>query len=464
MTLSRPNPVFRFHGETYSVKVENIAPTVARQELVELFSTLIGDVSNCTEYQDEKKQRVLELAFTNPDASKKALCMSGYNVAGLPLAVSASSPAEHRRFGKQGSGRGNDTRRNLYVLGLPFDLTKPEFVDIFSRYGTVSHAVILATVDNASRRRGFVVMSSHQEAKAAMDGISRKEIKGHTIDVSWAVVQRSGGFLDGGDRTMVLTQQNNSLTRDPTSDYEVAESVGSPETPAVCTPPLDCNIQPLPVPILLVTNLPTMLFSQASDLHPLLCPFGEIVQLKLLNQSADSNALSVSVEYKTMTQAREARDTLNGQRYFDRCVKAEFLLPEPSSPVASDLGAWSAAPGDNKTGLNPYAAPFKVHTAVAPDTAGSYNPFRYHSQDCYGGDDDFSAGRRWSGYSTPLHTLASSRSQLYPRSDLLAPPPATFRPHSAPSESNKGALLRPGIWSSSNYAGLSSAPFSAYST
>lgn len=74
------------------------------------------------------------------------------------------------------------------------------------------HSVILATVDNASRRRGFVVMSTHAEAKAAMDSLSRAEIKsapifvpcampfdlpvvcrGHVIDVSWAVVQRSQG-------------------------------------------------------------------------------------------------------------------------------------------------------------------------------------------------------------------------------------------------------------------------------
>ena len=83
-------------------------------------------------------------------------------------------------------------------------------MEIFSRYGTVCHAVILATVDNASRRRGFVVMSSHEQAKCAMNSLSRKEIKsvfsyllltestnlcgrGHIIDVSWAVVQRSGG-------------------------------------------------------------------------------------------------------------------------------------------------------------------------------------------------------------------------------------------------------------------------------
>ena len=76
------------------------------------------------------------------------------------------------------------------------------------------HFVILATVDNASRRRGFVVMSDHAEAKAAMDNISQTNIRyvaakatylhplldhvlrrGSIVDVSWAVVQRSHGAL-----------------------------------------------------------------------------------------------------------------------------------------------------------------------------------------------------------------------------------------------------------------------------
>ena len=62
---------------------------MARHELVKLFTTLIGnvvhlrglwysprlttalgDVSNCTEYKDEQKRRVFDLAFTNTDASK----------------------------------------------------------------------------------------------------------------------------------------------------------------------------------------------------------------------------------------------------------------------------------------------------------------------------------------------------------------------------------------------------------
>lgn len=89
---------------------------------------------------------------------------------------------------------GADDRRNLYVLGLPFALTKSasfcffpglsqtdskrnEFASVFSQYGTVSHCVILATVDNSSRRRGFVVMSTHDEARHAMACLTRTLIK-----------------------------------------------------------------------------------------------------------------------------------------------------------------------------------------------------------------------------------------------------------------------------------------------
>lgn len=50
-------------------------------------------------------------------------------------------------------------------------------MEIFSRCGRVAHAVILATIDNASRRRGFIVMSTHAEARVALSSLSRTEIK-----------------------------------------------------------------------------------------------------------------------------------------------------------------------------------------------------------------------------------------------------------------------------------------------
>ena len=66
---------------------------------------------------------------------------------------------------------------NLPAYGTDRFSCRSEFTAIFSEYGTVAHCVILATVDNASRRRGFVVMSTHEEAKNAMANLSRTQIK-----------------------------------------------------------------------------------------------------------------------------------------------------------------------------------------------------------------------------------------------------------------------------------------------
>jgi RNA recognition motif-containing protein len=65
-----------------------------------------------------------------------------------------------------------DQRRNLYVLGIPQHISLEQFTDLFSDFGVVSHAVILAVLDAFSRRRGFVVMSNNEEASLAMKRMS----------------------------------------------------------------------------------------------------------------------------------------------------------------------------------------------------------------------------------------------------------------------------------------------------
>jgi hypothetical protein len=95
--------------------------------------------------------------------------------------------------------RGPDTRRNLYVLNVPHDLSacvcgssygtfltsicrclfpfpyymigwcRQAYHDMFTPHGTPTHTVLLKTQDSCSRRRGFVVMSSHGEAQEVID-------------------------------------------------------------------------------------------------------------------------------------------------------------------------------------------------------------------------------------------------------------------------------------------------------
>lgn len=88
------------------------------------------------------------------------------------------------------------THKNLYVLNLPLDATPDQLTALFASYGNVVHCVILAMLDAQARRRGFIDMSSPKEAKEAIEGLNGFVWHGYAIEVSYAIVQRSGGPFD----------------------------------------------------------------------------------------------------------------------------------------------------------------------------------------------------------------------------------------------------------------------------
>ncbi|KAI9457585.1 hypothetical protein BJY52DRAFT_1375040, partial [Lactarius psammicola] len=318
---------------------------IGGREIIDLFENLIGPIKSVDFCENGSS---MEITFSNPNAATKSLSMSGYMVSGRPIIVTARSPPKPREMTQVKSP---DVRRNLYVLGLPFDLSGAELSSIFSRFGTVTHYVILATVDNASRRRGFVVMSNHAEAKAAMDNISQTNIRGSIVDVSWAVVQRSQGFLDGGDRTVTLEGQVDSA---PSSTVSPLSGTRSRHASV------------------LVRNLPALLFAQDSDLEPLFCPFGDVKEIRRQGVSSatwsHTDTISVIVTYSSVAGAREAKAVLEGQRYGDIPLIVEYLPPFDCS---AETG-WKYGCGPvSRSSLNPCASPFVFDTpsaASAPPT------------------------------------------------------------------------------------------------
>ncbi|KZT23641.1 hypothetical protein NEOLEDRAFT_1211681 [Neolentinus lepideus HHB14362 ss-1] len=405
-------PVFKFSREAYAVKVQNIAQNGDRYEIINLFSNLVGEVRDCEESIDDPKGRTIVLTFHTLDACKKALCMSGYTVGGVPLAVTSLYPLNNHR--PNGQTKHSDERRNLYVLGLPFDLTKNEFTAIFSRYGTVTHSVILATVDNASRRRGFVVMSSHAEARAAVAALSRTEIKGYRIDVSWAVVQRSQGFLDGGDRGMLLSRPSSASSMtgsddsvsDPSLMGTVDDHLTVPEAKFLAA---RSHISSQSA-TLLVSNLPTLLFSQTVDLHPLFCPFGDIKKLEILeptHTASQPSTISVLVQYASVVSAQEAKDALQNQVYAGYAIRLEYMNQTPcSSDRGSDYSAFSSlrSSPDLKSTLNPHAPPFIFQTCPFDNASSAFNgPVQRLSQ-VYG---DHPSIRNPTPFTKPLELSAS---------------------------------------------------------
>ncbi|KAF8889589.1 hypothetical protein BD779DRAFT_1469686 [Infundibulicybe gibba] len=349
------NTLYNFR-QTNSVRIDNIPDHASKSEITALFNTLIGPVCSSPNIKNAAKN-TMEITFSNRDAAIRALRMSGYVIAGSPITNGPYSVVTAIQDPSASRGkRSADGRRNLYVLGLPFALTQTEFSNIFSCFGTVSHCVILATVDNSSRRRGFVVMSTHDEAERAMSALTRTQIKftlpprGCTLDISWAVVQRSQGFLDGGDRTMALDPHLPSDT--PGENVELNSSNSSIDPPELEPGSLTPVI--FPNPTLVIKNLPTLIFSEIQDLHPLLCPYGPIKKLELVSQPHQTCA-TVIVEYSSVEIAVEAKESLQGQSYAGYEIEAQYIRTPPPPLDAN----WNVNRGRP---LNALAPPF-FHTS-----------------------------------------------------------------------------------------------------
>ncbi|KAJ7359637.1 hypothetical protein DFH08DRAFT_952747 [Mycena albidolilacea] len=360
MTHTTPSslsgPVFKFSSQTNAVCVENIPQNMNRLEVLALFSTLIGDIRASQDSGD-----ALEITFFSADSARKALCMTGYNIAGSALLVTpvvrtASPVSAH---GSQ-QGKRSDTRRNLYVLGtllfffslytvysspIPARsvsdqnvLCSQSLAAVFSPHGAVSHCVILATLDSASRRRGFVVMSTHEQARQAMAALGRNSKGAGGMDISWAVVQRSKGFLDGGDRAGIVHPPTASLSPPPPPVLET-------QVPSNDTQGLP-RLSAAPTSTILLVNLPSLLFGTEDDLRGLVCPFGTVKSLRMVHLPASSSTApapritAAIAHYTSLAAAQDAHRALEGESYAGCMVRVAYLVepkPEPASAPESPL-------------------------------------------------------------------------------------------------------------------------------
>lgn len=260
----------------------------------------------------------------------------------------------------------------LIYLSTP----RSEFTSHFSPYGQISHAVILATPDSNSRRRGFVVFERHEDAKAALEASNGKqpmEIGGQVLTVSWAAVQRSKGNLFESERTE-LSSQNLLLGFLDGADRIVD---------ALTVPPLLPNDESTLslrsstlAPTLLITNLPTSLFSSLSDLDGLLRPFGFIVNVVFIPSTPISDSpftpktTSVLVSYTLLDEASEAKAYLDDEVY-DGCKLRVDWTPSSQSQDRPVHYPTSQKAYGSKYGLSQFAG-------SAPQRP--FFPIQYHQQ------------------------------------------------------------------------------------
>ena len=80
---------------------------------------------------------------------------------------------------------------NVYVGNLSYDLSEEDLKSAFEEYGEVTSAKIVSDrYSGRSKGFGFIEMTSDDEAKAAIEGLTGKELAGRAIVVNEARPKR----------------------------------------------------------------------------------------------------------------------------------------------------------------------------------------------------------------------------------------------------------------------------------
>ena len=80
---------------------------------------------------------------------------------------------------------------NVYVGNLSYDLSEEDLKSAFEEYGEVTSAKIISDrYSGRSKGFGFIEMTSDDEGKAAIEGLTGKELAGRAIVVNEARPRR----------------------------------------------------------------------------------------------------------------------------------------------------------------------------------------------------------------------------------------------------------------------------------
>jgi len=89
--------------------------------------------------------------------------------------------------------------KRLYVGNLSYQVNSSQLQQLFSQFGTVASAEVVADRETGrSKGFGFVEMSNDAEAKAAIDGLNNQQHDGRPLAVNEARPREERGGGGGG--------------------------------------------------------------------------------------------------------------------------------------------------------------------------------------------------------------------------------------------------------------------------
>ncbi|WVO14950.1 hypothetical protein L204_102591 [Cryptococcus depauperatus] len=220
--------------------------------------------------------------------------------------------------------------RNLYVMGLPLDLTQTQFKALFTPFGMVEHSTLLSQLDGMGRRRGFVLMSTHQEAIEAMRAMNGTWHNNLKMDVSWALVQREAKHFG-------------------TSGIMPNRVVHPPTMPTRKEPLEDCAV--------IVENLDPSYFPDSATVREVFNHFGPVSRVNILSTAP----LQVLIQFDHSVSAT-ALIAANGLNLGGRPLVAKRYARAVNA-ISAPNSAPILAPVASRIPFDPFGNDFAQHVS-----------------------------------------------------------------------------------------------------
>ena len=214
-------------NEEAKLFVAGLPDSMSEEALKQIFEAAGGKVVNVSLPKDRTTGRPRGFGFvtlaTPEEAQTTRSALDGSMQGGRSISVrpfqaeppkrGEGGPGPHssgpRSYGGSGpSSRANEDERKLYVGNLPYDCVQQDVEKIVNEAagsaGTVVHVSLPTGPDGRKKGYGFVVMSSPEAAKAAVNGLQSVTMRGRPLKVNMAQPKgdrppRSDSFGDGFD-------------------------------------------------------------------------------------------------------------------------------------------------------------------------------------------------------------------------------------------------------------------------
>ncbi|XP_049844994.1 ELAV-like protein 1 isoform X18 [Schistocerca gregaria] len=153
--------------------VNYLPQTMTQEEIRSLFSS-IGEVESCKLIRDKVTGQSLGYGFVNyhrPEDAEKAInTLNGLRLQNKTIKVSYARPSSEAIKGA-----------NLYVSGLPKNMTQQDLENLFSPYGRIITSRILCdNITGLSKGVGFIRFDQRIEAERAIQELNGTVPKGST--------------------------------------------------------------------------------------------------------------------------------------------------------------------------------------------------------------------------------------------------------------------------------------------